>query len=1069
MAFPFSLSRSLTWLGRISLAASAAFSLLIGLLFWQQEAVVQEALSYANDSLAGRVTLAGSHISPFTNFPYISIDLEGVKVYETKDTAQLPLADVADVYLGFDLWTILSGQYQVKAIALKNGTLKVIQHPDGSFNLLEALGETDTTARPKTEAAPFQLDLKRIELRDLDLHKISEATNTDVDAYVDRAKIRMTVDGAQTHLSLDSRFEMNLILDGDTTYLRHKQMEVETEIDYDGGQQRVVMAPSKLKLAGAEFQIEGSVDLAEAPYLDLNLAGTKPNFDLLIALAPDDLIPTLRQYDNRGEFFFEADVQGSIAEGAIPGVKARFGCAKGLIKNNQSNRRLEDMGFEGYLHIAENGGLADMEFGLRDFRAKPETGEFAGDLKVRNFASPDIELQLRSQFDLNFLVDFFNLEGLSDLSGSVGLTMNFHDIIDLDQPEKSIERLNESYFTEVEIRDLSFTSEDFHLPVKNLNVIGHIEGHEAVLDTLSGQVGGSDLFMTGRISDLPAIIHHTQDSAWVDMQLRSNLLDLAELTYDDSLQASAVDEQIRDLRLDLGFTSSAFAFTESPNLPIGEFFIRELYADLQHYPHQLHDFRADILIEAEDLRLIDFSGELDSSDFHFTGRLTRYDRWMAGDLNGDTELEFNLTSQRLRLEDLLVYQGENYLPEDYRHEDFRNLALRGRTELHFQDNELRSIDLYLDELAGKMQLHDSRFEDFQGRLHFEDEHLRAEDFRGRIGRSDFALDLYWYLGQDPQLRKENHRVALRSERLDLNQLLAWNEPTGGPATLPDSAVDHEAGFSLFDLPFWDMNVRADIGYLSYHRYQVYDLHAAMRMNAERYLHLDTCHMRVADGRFDIKGYFDATDSANIYLLPKIKAQHVDLDKFMVKFDNFGQDYLVSDNLHGYVNCDLSGKLRMHKDLTPMLEASVLDIDMEVLQGRLDNYEPMTYLADYFADKNLSRIRFDTLRNTFRLRDNVLTIPAMTIHSSLGFLELWGTQGLDDDLAMDLSVKIPMSLVKGAVFSKLFKRKPEEIDPEQEDAIVYPDPDKKVGYTHVQLLTKGDDYEVKLLKKGERLK
>ncbi len=1066
MKLPRFLSLALKWLGRIALAASTAFLLLIGLLFWQQEAVVQQALAYANASLPSQVTLAGSHISPFANFPYISIDLEGVKVYETKDTAQAPLAEVADVYLGFDLWTILDGQYQVKAITLKNGTLKVIQHPDGSFNWLKALGETDTTATDEAEAAPFKLDLKRIELRHLDLHKISEVTNTDVDAYVDRAMVRVAMDGAQTHLSLDSRFEMNLILDGDTTYLKHKHVSVKTEVDYDGEQQRVVMAPSELKLEGAAFQIEGSVDLADAPYLDLKLAGTKPNFDLLIAFAPDDLIPTLRQYDNRGEVFFEAEVRGSIAEGAIPGVEARFGCAKGLIKNNQSNRSLQDMGFEGYLHIAENGRLEEMEFGLRDFRAKPETGTFSGDLRVRNFASPDIELQLRSQFDLNFLVDFFNLEGLSDLSGSVGLTMNFHDIINLDQPEKSIERLNESYFTEVEIRDLSFKSEAFYLPIEGLNVIGHIEGHQAMLDTLSGRVGGSDLFMTGRISDLPAIIHHTKDSVWVDMKLRSDLLDLAELTYDDSLQAPAVDEQIRDLRLALSFTSSAFAFTESPNLPIGEFFIRELYADLQHYPHQLHDFHADVLIEEEDLRLIDFSGELDSSDFHFTGRLTHYDRWMADSLNGDTDLEFDLSSRRLRLEDLLVYQGENYVPEDYRHEDVRNLALRGRSALHFQANELRSIDLYLDELAGKMQLHDASFEGFQGRLHFEDEHLTAENFRGRIGASDFGVDLYWYLGDNPQLRKEDHRVALRAQRLNLNQLLAWNEPPGGAATLPDSAVDHDAAFSLFDLPFWDMTVRADIDHLSYHSYQIDDLHAALRMSETRFLHLDTCHMRVADGRFDIKGYFDATDSANIYLLPEIKAQHVDLDQFMVKFDNFGQDYLVSDNLHGYVNCDLSGKLHLHHDLTPMLEASELDIDLEVLQGRLDHYEPMSYLADYFADKNLNRIRFDTLRNTFRLRDNVLTIPAMAIHSSLGFLELWGTQSLADDFAMDLSVKIPLSLVKGAVFSKLFKRKREEVDPEQEDAIVYPDPDKKVGYTYVQLLTQGDDYEVKLLKKGQ---
>ncbi|RMG54488.1 MAG: hypothetical protein D6722_28980 [Bacteroidetes bacterium] len=419
----------------------------------------------------------------------------------------------------------------------------------------------------------------------------------------------------------------------------------------------------------------------------------------------------------------------------------------------------------------------------------------------------------------------------------------------------------------------------------------------------------------------------------------------------------------------------------------------------------------------------------------------------------------------MRLEDLLVYRGENYVPEDYRHEDLRNLALRGRTELHFRENDLRSIDLYLDQLSGKLQLHDSRLEGFRGRVHFEDEHLTTEQLSGRIGNSDLSVDLYWYLGEDPQLRKEDHRLRLQAQRLDLNQLLVWNPPPGGEPTTSDT-VDHDAGFSLFDLPFWDMKVQADIGWLSYHTYQIYDLHAALRMQKERLLYLDTCAMKVADGTFDIKGHFDATDSTHIYLLPEVKARDVDLDRFMVKFDNFGQDYLVSENLHGFADCDLSGKLRLHQDLTPMLEASELDIALEVRQGRLDNYEPMTYLADYFADKNLNRIRFDTLRNTFGLRNNVLTIPRMTVNSSLGYLELWGTQSLDDKMEMDLSLKIPLSLVSQAAFSKLFKRPREAVDPAQDDAIIYQDEGKKVPYTYVKLLVDEEDYEVKLLKREE---
>src|SRR5690606_33841135 len=124
---------------------------------------------------------------------------------------------------------------------------------------------------------------------------------------------------------------------------------------------------------------------------------------------------------------------------------------------------------------------------------RPEAGIFTGDLKVKNFVSPDIDLKLKSDFDLNFLAQFFNLEDLQDLKGKVALTMNFHDIIDPEFPEKSIEKLNESYFTQLKIENLSFKSPLYDLPLKDLDLYAEVEGHEARIDYFNVQVGKSDV------------------------------------------------------------------------------------------------------------------------------------------------------------------------------------------------------------------------------------------------------------------------------------------------------------------------------------------------------------------------------------------------------------------------------------------------------------------------------------------------------------------------------------------------------------------------------------------------
>ena len=67
----------------------------------------------------------------------------------------------------------------------------------------------------------------------------------------------------------------------------------------------------------------------------------------------------------------------------------------------------------------------------------------------------------------------------------------------------------------------------------------------------------------------------------------------------------------------VSFNASAKDFTESAYLPRGEFFVDSLHAQLEHYPHELHDFHVDFLIDDKDLKIVDFTGYIDESDFHF--------------------------------------------------------------------------------------------------------------------------------------------------------------------------------------------------------------------------------------------------------------------------------------------------------------------------------------------------------------------------------------------------------------------------------------------------------------------
>lgn len=1052
MGIPLFLKRARFWkrlVVIVVLIPSIIFSVAVGIIYAKQGEIVQQLLATLNKDFKGELEVNGSHIEPFANFPYISIDLEGVKIYETKEDHSQVIADISEVFLGFNLWTILEGDLTINDIKLKEGNLNLVQHTDGKFNIEIAFSSQSTTKETE-EASP--LNLSKIECEKIAIHKFSEANDFVIDAFIDDADAEFSTKPEHTYVFLDAQFELSLIQGGDTSFIQHKHFDVHTKFDYLSLKEVLNIQPTTINFENSEFALEGSVDFKNDLELDLLINGNKKNFDLITALAPEELMPVIKRYENKGTIVFETSIKGKSIHGHSPAIDVKFSCKDGLLKNTSKNKVIDQLNFEGSFTNGAERNLSTMALQIQDFSAHPELGNIKADLSITNFNDPEIEFQFNSALDLKFLSDFFNLrEGtaIQEMSGNIDLQLNFHDIVNIDSPQHVIAKLNEAYYAKLQVQDLRFKYDTNGVPLHDLDLLIEMNGHKAEIKQCELSLGKSDLSLHGEISDLPAVLHHTDEEIDTKLAIKSELLDLYELTGAD---ANAVNEQIKNLSLNLDFKSSARAFTESPNLPVGEFFIEKLNADLQHYPHTLHDFHADILIDNENLKIVDFKGMIDKSDFLFSGNIKHYDLWLAEVKNGDTEVDFNFTSSHLRLEDLLVYQGENYVPEEYRHEELKGFKFHGNTKIHFK-NTFHSVDIQLDHFQAKMNIHPLAFEKFNGRIHYEEEHLIIEEFSGKMGRSDFKTTLHYYLGNDESIKKRDNHFSISSRYFDVDELINYNPS-------PTQKVDHDSVFNIYKLPFTDMTFDIDIGWLNYHQYMLKNLHARMRTTPNHYLYIDTLRGNTAGGFIATNGYFNGSNPNLIYFSPDMYVKDIDLDKVLLRFDNFGQDHLVSENLHGDFTGHITGKIHMHTDLTPKVDDSEIHIDAHVENGRLENFKMLESFSEYFKNKNLQKVLFDTLDNHIDMTNGVMTIPKMTVNTSLGFLEFSGKQ--DADFNYEYYMRIPWKLVTQSVSSKLFGKKKGSVNSEQIDEIQYGS--KKTKYVNVVVKGDLDDYSIKLGKK-----
>ena len=339
---------------------------------------------------------------------------------------------------------------------------------------------------------------------------------------------------------------------------------------------------------------------------------------------------------------------------------------------------------------------------------------------------------------------------------------------------------------------------------------------------------------------------------------------------------------------------------------------------------------------------------------------------------------------------------------------------------------------------------------------YADQLLQVKKGSGQIGRSDIKVDLSWFLGEDTARQRRENSLRIQSNRLDIDQLLTY-KPV--PADKPVKPQDHDAVFNVFALAFPNMRLQLNVEEMLLHKRKLNNLHAGIRIQSDHYLMADSCRFETAGGYVDIGGYFNGTNPAAIYFNPRINIRQVDIDQLGLVFEQGGKDVSLAEHLHGRISGNISGKLRVHADFTPIMDESDITVRAEITSGVIENYAPMQQMAGYFADKNLARIRFDTLRNEFVLRQNKVRIPRMTINSSLGYLEWWGEQ--DMKAGMDYYFRIPLKLVTQVAFQQLFKRKREEVDLAQEDAIQYQDSSKTIGYVNINLTGNPDNYRISL--------
>jgi hypothetical protein len=129
---------------------------------------------------------------------------------------------------------------------------------------------------------------------------------------------------------------------------------------------------------------------------------------------------------------------------------------------------------------------------------------------------------------------------------------------------------------------------------------------------------------------------------------------------------------------------------------------------------------------------------------------------------------------------------------------------------------------------------------------------------------------------------------------------------------------------------------------------------------------------------------------------ELRVTDIDINKAFISFKNFGQDFIVSDNLKG----NLTGTLTMLSPLDANYriakKALVAEAHLLITEGKLADFGPAESLSSYLDMDELKDISFSRLENDLFINNGNVSIPKMLINSSAVNFTVYGTHSFNND-------------------------------------------------------------------------
>ena len=262
------------WFGYVMASVLIIMSISIGVAYYNKDKILAYTLENINKHAPAKIEVKSIDFSFLTNFPSFSIVLRGAEIKDSLYPIHKHKLFAADeLALQVYVLKLLYGELNVRSIIIKNANISMLTTKRGYSNFNFGSPKNQPEPTEETLVIPHNLKLKKIILQNVHFRLSDSLANKWFDISAPSLETSLEWADSDIGIKLDGLVHWGGLAFNPQlgAYMENKDSQLNIEGFFNAAEKKVVVSPSWAKIEGETYLLDGSLQMAKFPILNLHI------------------------------------------------------------------------------------------------------------------------------------------------------------------------------------------------------------------------------------------------------------------------------------------------------------------------------------------------------------------------------------------------------------------------------------------------------------------------------------------------------------------------------------------------------------------------------------------------------------------------------------------------------------------------------------------------------------------------------------------------------------------------------------------------------------------------------